>query len=110
VLEFLSACSSRRGNQNQQQFFASRANYLENGRLSRAAIEARMKRFESFWSKRKYTPKGKPVLSGPLKAMTTVSNNPSPGLFRADHGRVRGLAYYIFEFGVSRMNGLKFSP
>ena len=66
VLEFLAACSSRHRNPDQRQFFASHANYLKKGKLSRAAIEAKMRRFNSFWPKRKYIAKGKPVLAGPL--------------------------------------------
>jgi len=65
VSEFLSARSSRHRHLDRRQFFASRANYLDKGKLGRAAIEAKMRRFDSFWPKRKYSAKGKPVLSGP---------------------------------------------
>jgi len=107
VLEFLSARSSRHGHLVQRQFFASHANYLEKGKLSRAAIEAKMKRFDSFWPKRKYTAKGKPVLNGPSDGNRygvkqsfawTLSNGPwenkGVGVL---HFRIRRLAAERFE-------------
>jgi hypothetical protein len=107
VLEFLSARSSRRGHVAQRQFFASHANYLEKGKLSRAAIEAKIRRFDSFWPKRKYTAKGRPVLNGPLDGNRygvkqsfawTLSNGPweSKGI-GVLHFRIRRLAAERFE-------------
>ena len=61
---FLSACCSRNSDRDQRQFFAGHAEYLGNGKLSRTAIEAKMMRFDSFWPKRKYVAKGKPVIAG----------------------------------------------
>jgi hypothetical protein len=107
VLEFLSARSSRDCSLVQRQFFASHANYLEKGKLSRAAIEAKMRRFDSFWPKRKYTAKGKPVLAGPLDGNRfgakqsfawSLSNGPwaSKGV-GVLHFRIRRLAAERFE-------------
>jgi hypothetical protein len=107
VLEFLSACSSRHRHLDQWQFFASHANYLEKGKLSRTAIVAKMRRFDSFWSKRKYTAKGKPVLSGPSEGNRyavqqsfawALSNGPweSKGV-GVLHFRIRRLAAERFE-------------
>lgn len=106
-LAFLSACCSRHGNRDQRQFFASHANYLGKGTLSRTAIEGRMMQFDSFWPKRKYTAKGKPVIAGPFDGdrysvkqsfAWTLSNGPweSKGV-GVLHLRIRSLATGQFE-------------
>jgi hypothetical protein len=66
VSEFVSASGSRNANGDQSRFFAKRANYLGKPNLSRTAIGATITRFNTFWPKRKYVAKGKPVIAGPL--------------------------------------------
>jgi hypothetical protein len=66
VSEFVRASSSRNAIRDQRRFFARHANYLGEGNLRRTEIEARMMRFNTFWPKRKYTTKGKPVIAGPF--------------------------------------------
>jgi hypothetical protein len=66
VSEFVSASGSRNANGDQSRFFAKRANYLGKPNLSRTAIGATITRFDTFWPKRKYIAKGKPVIAGPF--------------------------------------------
>jgi hypothetical protein len=66
VSEFVLASSSRNAIRDQRRFFAKHANYLGKANLSRTEIGARMMRFNTFWPKRKYTAKGKPVIAGPF--------------------------------------------
>jgi hypothetical protein len=107
VSEFLSACCSRNSDRAPRQFFAGQANYLGRGKLSRMEIEARMMQFDSFWPKRKYTAKGKPVIAGPFDGdrysvkqsfAWTLSNGPweSKGV-GVLHLRIRSLATRQFE-------------
>jgi hypothetical protein len=107
VSEFVSASGSRSTNRDQRRFFAKRANYLGKTNLSRTAIGATMRRFNTVWPKRHYTAKGKPVIAGPfdgdrytvkLSIAWTLSNEPwesrGVGLLRF---RIRRLAAGKFE-------------
>jgi hypothetical protein len=66
VSQFVLASGSRNANGDQSRFFAKRANYLGKPDLSRTAIGATMTRFNTFWPKRRYIAKGKPVIAGPF--------------------------------------------
>jgi hypothetical protein len=66
VSEFVLASCSRNANRNQHRFFARHADYLGRTNLSRTAIGAEMMRFNTFWTERKYSTKGKPSIGGPF--------------------------------------------
>lgn len=66
VSQFVLASCSRRAKRDQGRFFAKHANYLGKANLSRTAIGAAMMRFNTFWTERKYSTKGKPSIGGPF--------------------------------------------
>jgi hypothetical protein len=66
VSQFVLASCSRNANRDQRRFFAKHANYLGKTNLSRTAIGAAMMRFNTFWTERKYSTKGKPSIGGPF--------------------------------------------
>jgi hypothetical protein len=107
VSEFVSASCSRNADRDQRRFFAKRANYLDKTNLSRTAIGAMLMRFNSFWPKRHYIAKGKPVIAGPFDGdrytvkcsiAWTLSNQPwaSKGV-GVLHFRIRHIAAGQFE-------------
>jgi len=107
VSEFVLVSCSRNANRDQRRFFAKHANYLGKANLSQTAIAAAMMRFNTFWTDRRYSTKGKPLIGGPFDSdrytvkwsfAWRLSNGPweSKGV-GVLHFRIRRLAAGQFE-------------